>query len=163
MELTLKQHIINDIYTIRKTLELLEKSDANSTSSFHLCFAGFPRGCGGNATNLLGLYLKQKYDISTEYVSAKGLGNNQDQSHAWLTCDGFIVDITADQFNEEGYAVTNVIVMKESYFHTLFDDINANTLVTEALKETTVESVLCKVINKINACEKLPRKPFKRS
>ena len=159
----MKQHIINDIYAIRKTLESLDKSDFHSNASFHLCFSNFPIGCGEGATNLLGLYLKQKYDINTEYVSAKGLGNNQEQSHTWLMCDGFIVDITADQFNEGGHDVTDVMIMKESYFHTLFDDIDVNVLVIEALKETAVESVLCKVINNIDASEKLPRKPFKRS
>lgn len=153
MESILEQHIIDDIYVIRKTLESFDKSDFHSNSSFYHCSTGFPTGCCGDTTNLLGLYLKQKYDISTEYVSATGLGDNQDQSHAWLTCGDFIVDITADQFNDKGYAVADVVIMKESHFHTLFDDIDSYALNTETLKGTAVESVLCKVINKIEVCE----------
>lgn len=149
----MKSHLINEIKIIRKTLQSFEKSDFHSNSSFYNCSRGFPAGCCGDTTKLLGLYLKQKYDISTEYVSATGLGDNQDQSHAWLICDGYIIDITADQFNDKGYAVSDVVIMKESNFHTLFENIDSYALNTETLKGTAVESALYKVINKIQACE----------
>lgn len=149
----LKQQIIDDIYAIRKALKSFERSDFHCESSFYNCSTGFPTGCCGDTTNLLGLYLKQKYDISTNYLSAKGLGNNPNLSHAWLVCDGFTIDITADQFNDIGYDVSDVIIMENSHFHTLFDNINSSALNADPLKGTAIDSVLCKVVNKIIACE----------
>ena len=159
----LKPHIIDEIHAIRKTLESFGKSDFHSNSSFYHSSKGFPTGCCGDTTNLLGLYLKQKYDISTEYVSATGLGDNLGQSHAWLKIDSFTVDITADQFNEKGYTVGYVIIMEDSHFHTLFDDIDSYALNTETLKGTAVESVLYKVINTMKSSEKRYNKAFKRN
>lgn len=53
----------------------------------------FPRGCCGDASDLLVEYFRQK-GIEVESVS----GVRRSGTHAWLEVDGLIVDITADQF-----------------------------------------------------------------
>lgn len=146
----MKQSIINDIYEIRDTLKSFDKADFHSNSSFYHCSSGFPAGCCGDTTNLLGLFLKQQYDKDTLYISASGLGDNSDQSHAWLLCDGIIIDITADQFNDLGYEVSPVIISEQSHFHTLFDDVVSYALNTSTLRETAVGSVLAKVMSKMS-------------
>lgn len=55
----------------------------------------YPRGCCGDASNLLAKYFRDN-GIECEYV----WGMCGQQSHAWLECDNLIVDITADQFDE---------------------------------------------------------------
>ncbi len=55
----------------------------------------YPRGCCGDASNLLAKYFRDN-DIQCQYVS----GMRGQQSHAWLECGDLIIDITADQFPE---------------------------------------------------------------
>lgn len=56
-------------------------------------FSRFPRGCCGDSSELLSKYLMEN-GIKAEYV----WGMNDNQSHAWLEYNGYIIDITADQF-----------------------------------------------------------------
>lgn len=58
-------------------------------------FENFPKGCCGDASNLLSKYLS-KHGIETEYV----WGLKGEQSHAWLEYDVYLIDITADQFSD---------------------------------------------------------------
>lgn len=55
---------------------------------------GFPSGCCGITSELLGDYLNSMGVGTFEYV----WGELEGASHAWLECDGVIVDITSDQF-----------------------------------------------------------------
>lgn len=153
LEELLLAKLINDIYEIRQILESFDKFDFHANSNFYHCSIGFPTGCCGDTTNLLGLYLKQRYDKNSEYISACGLGNKSNQSHVWLVCDGFIIDITADQFNAQGYDVARVIIAQESHFHTLFDRVDCHALNIESLNGTPVASVLGKVMRKISSNE----------
>ncbi|MCP4321928.1 MAG: hypothetical protein GY951_04155 [Psychromonas sp.] len=149
----MKPQIINDIYLIREVLESFDKSDFDHHSSCYHSSTGFPLGCCADTTHLLGLFLKQRYNKSSQYVTAYGLGDRENQSHTWLICDEFIIDITADQFNNKGYDVMKVIVEKESLFHRLFDRVDCCTLNTESLEGTPVVSVLNKVISKMEDIE----------
>jgi hypothetical protein len=65
----------------------------------------FPAGACGDASLLLGEYLKLKGFSPLEYV----VGFRGEQSHAWLELGGILIDITADQFEsiEEAVIVTN--------------------------------------------------------
>lgn len=59
----------------------------------------FPSGSCGHCSELLALYLSERFDIALEYVCKLAV-NTQDlsASHAWLEWNGLIIDITGDQF-----------------------------------------------------------------
>jgi hypothetical protein len=56
--------------------------------------SGFPRGCCGAMSDMLGEYLNSSGIGVFLYVRA----NREMASHAWVELDGIIIDITADQF-----------------------------------------------------------------
>jgi len=84
----------------REAIEKLNESEI--TNSKH--FLRFPRGCCGDASDLLAKYLLSK-GIETSY----DWGMYNGQSHGWLVYHNYLIDITADQFDEinEKVVVTN--------------------------------------------------------
>lgn len=78
-----------------------------------ITFECFPRGACGDATLLLGKRLAELELGVFHYV----LGTRKGWSHAWLEGDGFIVDITADQFPD---MLATVIVSRCSDWHLAF-------------------------------------------
>lgn len=74
------------------------------------------------------------------------MGKNKDLSHAWLSCDDYIIDITADQFNSIGYNLKPVIISKVSVFHAQFIKTKFYELNVDKLKYTPVYSVFERVI-----------------
>jgi len=142
----LKESLIQDIHKIRTILKSFKKSDFHSGTNFYSCLNGFPAGCCGDTTNLLGLFIIKMYDKRCIYISATGLGKNKDLSHAWLSCDDYIIDITADQFNSIGYNLKPVIISKVSVFHAQFIKTKFYELNVDKLKYTPVYSVFERVI-----------------
>jgi len=70
--------------------EARDAGEFNKDSSF----GRFPRGCCGDASDLLAQFLLEN-DIKTYYVG----GTYKDWFHAWLiTSNEIIIDITGDQF-----------------------------------------------------------------
>lgn len=55
----------------------------------------FPQACSGVVSELLGDYLNTQLGLMVEYVS----GDRDGASHAWLELNGFVIDITGDQFD----------------------------------------------------------------
>lgn len=79
-------------------------------------FREFPNGCCADASLILAKFLEQKGFGICKYVRGqKGI-----PTHAWLENEGFIIDITADQFDEIDEMV---IVSKNSEFHLEYDII----------------------------------------
>ena len=74
----------------------------------------FPRGACGDAILLLAKYLQENKCGDFYYV----LGEREDHSHAWLQRDSLIIDITADQFEDQK---TPVIVTEDHSWHSLFN------------------------------------------
>lgn len=144
--MTLHKSLLKDIIAFRQTLELLDKNNFPSITSFYCC--DFPRGCCGDTTELLGFLLTLKYQQECLYVSATGLGDNYGISHAWLQVDGYIIDITADQFN--GYDVEAIIVTKDSYFHSLFHEVRKHKFIVNDPQLSSIKHVYEKVLNTIN-------------
>ncbi len=71
-------------------------------------FHRFPRGCCGDAAELLGEYLLEN-GIRSTYVCGMCYFDDPEegtQSHAWLFVEGLIADITGDQFSD-----------RSSYYH----------------------------------------------
>ncbi|MGL0936050.1 hypothetical protein ABMX80_21135 [Vibrio vulnificus] len=140
------------IYQIREILARFKKADFHSRTSFYFS-SGFPDGCCGDATDLLGLYLLKYHGLESDYVCGHGLGDNSNQTHAWLVCQGYIIDITADQFNADGYELPSVIIDKQSTFHELFDETTSRPTSVEYVKGTGIPSVLAKVMSVMQARE----------
>ncbi|ELB2784028.1 hypothetical protein QNE30_003930 [Vibrio alginolyticus] len=148
----MNKEVKKKIHQIRDILASFEKSDFHSMTSFYHS-SGFPNGCCGDATDLLGLYLLQYHNLDSEYVCGNGLGENFNQSHAWLVCNGYIIDITADQFNEDGYELPAVVIEKQSSFHELFDETTSRNTSVSYLKGTGIPNVLSKVLSVMRASE----------
>jgi hypothetical protein len=75
----------------------------------------FPHGSCGDASTLLGQYL---FDQSLGLWEYTGGERERDlHSHAWLECDGLIIDITADQFEDVDEPV---IVTRDRSWHAQF-------------------------------------------
>jgi hypothetical protein len=72
----------------------------------------FPYGACGDTCELLGQRLRAMGLGEWTYVG--GLSSDHSRTHAWLERDGWIVDITADQF--EGIQ-DSVIVVRSSPWH----------------------------------------------
>ena len=60
----------------------------------------FPHGSCGHATAILGQCLKDFLGIEFDYVAGQFKEKDNSPSHAWLQNKDFIIDITADQFEE---------------------------------------------------------------
>lgn len=91
----------------RRILEVLRQSTNN------VAFKNFPHGCCGDTSELLGRYFVELMGKNAQYVTAE---RHDDHSHAWLVVDGFIIDITADQFGQDP-----IIVAEESVWHDGWD------------------------------------------
>ncbi|EKF9488590.1 hypothetical protein ACUULL_003735 [Vibrio cholerae] len=148
----MNKDIEKKIYQIREILARFKKADFHSMTSFYFS-SGFPAGCCGDATDLLGLYLLKYHGLESDYICGHGLGNNSNQTHAWLVCQGYIIDITADQFNADGYQLPSVIIDKQSTFHERFDETTSRPTSVEYLKGTGIPSVLAKVMSVMQARE----------
>lgn len=88
-------------------------------------FNNFPRGCCGDASDLLAQYLLD-HGIRTYYVCGTYSNGHFEniQSHAWLvTDDQIIIDITGDQFRNNSeflYYDKTIYVGTKNIFHDLF-------------------------------------------
>jgi len=122
-------------------------------------FSAFPRGCCGDASELLAQYLLEN-GVKTVYVcgtySKDNLHMNY-QSHAWLmTDDNLIVDITGDQFRDDPGFLNygkSVYVGEEDAFHRLFRVENSGVHENEGLdvQDSIFGLRLCELYKKIKA------------
>lgn len=74
----------------------------------------FPRGACADASLLLAKYLQVNNCGQSLYV----LGERRGHGHAWLHLQEYIVDITADQFDDQD---AGVIVSSDSSWHASFN------------------------------------------
>ncbi|MCM2357045.1 MAG: hypothetical protein NDI77_02770 [Geobacteraceae bacterium] len=74
----------------------------------------FPFGACGDAALLLAKYLQENEYGDFDYV----LGEREGCSHAWLQQESLIIDITADQFEDQK---ATVIVTEDHSWHSLFN------------------------------------------
>jgi hypothetical protein len=84
-------------------------------------FIAFPRGSCGNASLLLGNWLSSRGFKNIRIILGK---NEEGLSHSWLVVDKYIVDITADQFVEQGYGLYPM----NSEYHATFSEQGEGTL-----------------------------------
>lgn len=101
--------IIKELATqFRNALEQLEPNEYPNSS----WFAVYPRGCCGDTSDLLAKYLSCK-GIKAEYV----WGMNDEMSHGWLEYEGYIIDITVDQFDN---VHEKILITKDKTWHSRF-------------------------------------------
>ncbi|MCG8016212.1 MAG: hypothetical protein JAY97_08355 [Candidatus Thiodiazotropha sp. 'RUGA'] len=94
--------------------------DKHATETSDL-FKAFPRGSCGNASLLLGNWLTRCGFKNIQVVLAK---KEEGPSHSWLIVGGYIVDITADQFEEQGYGLYPL----NSEYHAAFSEQEEGSL-----------------------------------
>ncbi|MDO6681781.1 MULTISPECIES: hypothetical protein [unclassified Oceanobacter] len=87
-----------------------------------LVFRDFPAGCCGDTSNVLATYLFEQTGVIADYCSGRAGGRDHEiYSHAWLRINDLIVDITADQFRDRGYALDPVYVGPPTDWYNSFD------------------------------------------
>lgn len=91
--------------------------DDRFTTDFANPFRGsFPVGCCKSTSWMLGHHLTRLGEAGEiSFVS----GRRAQETHIWLVVDGFIVDLTADQFADENRPVI-VVATGESAWHDTF-------------------------------------------
>ena len=110
--------------------------------SMPIGFQNFPSGSCGNISDILGEYLRSKGFNNIEYICGK---TNKIRSHAWIEIEGYVVDLTAHQFNE----VSEPIVSKKpSEWHAQFEEVTRRSAGYSGMKGPAVCG-LRKVHNKI--------------
>lgn len=90
----------------------LEKCDKNRLSD---CFADFPSGSCGDASLLLSVYFAENGISDVFYVSGELSANGERETHAWLECGDYIIDITADQYPEIQSPV--IVTSDHTWYH----------------------------------------------
>lgn len=84
------------------------------SSSSLATLTDFPRGACADASLLLAKYLQ----VNRCGLAHLVLGHRQGLRHAWLQLHDFVIDITADQFDDQG---APVIVEVDSPWHASFN------------------------------------------
>ncbi len=107
--------ILDDVKAIRSLIE--EKCNI---TSYLLC-PDFPKDHCLQTSYFLAFYLNKKYpEVQFQLICGVAEGENpiDDVVHWWLECEGFIIDITADQFNvgEFGLAIVNCRPYKRIHY-----------------------------------------------
>ena len=88
-----------------------EASDLSKAPGF---LPHFPEGCCNWATWMIGHFLKFEMCQSVEEINARRELLSETLSHAWLSADGIIIDITSDEFED---SEAKVIVSRNSDWH----------------------------------------------
>ena len=66
-------------------------------------FKDFPTGSCGPAAELVGRLLKEEAGYDGVYVCGSGHARlRPSQTHAWYEIEGYVIDITHDQFDDSG-------------------------------------------------------------
>lgn len=92
----------------------------------------FPSGCCDFSSELLAVKLQEK-DPSNCYQYVCG----QDELgcyHAWVECNGIIIDITADQFNG---VTEKIIISQSSKFHKRYSSLEKIDIKKQRLMDAT--------------------------
>ena len=67
---------------------------------------GFPNGCCDHASEMLGKFLLDQFDLEPIYVRAERFEGGEPRTHAWIEFNELVIDITGDQFSNPAVQVT---------------------------------------------------------
>ena len=104
-------NITNIIEESSKARQVFDRHYRQLGSSFN----SFPEGACGNASDFLSEWLITKNLGVFEYV----WGTRKGFSHGWLEIDGYIIDITGDQFSDFN---DPVYIGTDKEFHGTFEE-----------------------------------------
>lgn len=123
---------------VRQCLESLpkEKLARHNLTSIYQAYETFPAGCCGDLSAILALHLKDKFNFKSQLIQGRLLDFDLNMIHAWIQCEGYYIDITADQFNDRLSAsekLPKVIISKkeDSAFHGRFKLIESSHEIKE--------------------------------
>lgn len=102
--------ITNSVTKFRNALECADLG-------FLPTLADFPCGSCGDASLLLGQFLRDSGFGDFDYVCGEKFHDNRTQTHAWLQRDGLIIDITADQFDDVD---SPILITNDHAWHSQF-------------------------------------------
>lgn len=111
---------------VRSALELAGTEGIHDDNS-SLSKSDFPEGCCGDTTDLLAYLINEQFGelalkrsgVYYDHIKPDPRLRNEN-SHAWLELSGYIIDLTADQFNDREFSNAPVMVTKDKSFHNLF-------------------------------------------
>lgn len=72
--------------------------DTMSTEERGDRFASFPSGTCGDVANLVARLLHEEFHLESEYICGWFNPGESSATHAWVEVDGYIIDLTHDQF-----------------------------------------------------------------
>lgn len=107
----LSNHNTADIELIAQSARLV--FEQNHTD-LYMSFRNFPRACCGNVSEFFGKYLTLK---GTQGIRVVHGVREDEQSHAWLVINGYIIDLTRDQFATEKFTFAT---QKDSEYYNQF-------------------------------------------
>lgn len=92
------------IFNFRKAIEAAKEN--NEAGEF---FRKFPVGQCGNTSDILAQYLIDNGIGPITYVNGTYYGDDYDDrwAHTWLVVNGFVIDITGDQFKDKAEPLKN--------------------------------------------------------
>lgn len=105
-----KEKLLYECTRVRKAIEIASTKNICRDVGVH----HFPLGCCGIASLVLGMWLL-RFAKDIEYVH----GWRDNQSHAWLEYQGWIIDITADQFEKIN---EKVLITDNRTFYDCFEE-----------------------------------------
>jgi len=126
---------LKDIATdFRKALvAVVQENTEAQLFGFPIC--EFPRGACGEASMLLATYYREQHCGAFEYY----FGIRNGRSHAWLGRGNLIIDITADQFEDEDRPV---IVTTDHSWHNQFRGEIAGSAYFDSVSEPRWRSAM---------------------
>ncbi|MFM5017902.1 hypothetical protein [Aeromonas veronii] len=110
------------VLDFRRVMECLNPSDFDGTS---LSASKFPSACCDDSSQILAAYLTDNGFSGATLIRGEYGGNEGElKSHVWLDLGGVKIDITADQFNTNGYENPSVIMARKNAFLETFETTN---------------------------------------
>jgi hypothetical protein len=98
----------------------MESFSSGESSPISLLGNYFPSSCCEAASMILAAYLvEQGLPMALRVHGINGGDTMELKSHVWLSLEGYVIDITADQF--KAYGLAGIIVSKSSSFHDSFE------------------------------------------
>jgi len=93
-----------DLFCLAKACrDAFDNADLSSAPGF---LPQFPTGCCAWAARMIGYYLTEKYKLKPFHVCAsRSTPDGPDIGHEWVEINGTIIDITADQFQDQSQPV----------------------------------------------------------
>lgn len=135
-----KENLLIECLKVRKAFEDAAKHNMLPDQRFYL----FPGGTCLISTLVLAQHL-QRFDDKDAFLIVSG--ENQNTSHAWLEYDGYIIDVTADQFPEIDEPV---YITTDRKFHSQFQYERSASIFSEytlTCDERTLFHYICENID----------------